>query len=174
MENKVIDCILSRRSCRSFVPGKVPEKELLDQVLEAGKAAPTGRGCQSPIIIEVTDKETRDRLSVLNASILGMDVDPFYGAPMVLAVLAEKSFHTYIYDGTLVMGNLLLAAHAVGLGACWIHRAKEIFDLPEGKKFLREWGVEGDYEGIGFCILGYPAEALHPAVPRKENYVYKV
>ncbi len=174
MENKVIDCMLSRRSCREFVPGKVPTQELIDQILEAGKAAPTGRGFQSPIIVEVTDKETRDRLSALNAGILGFNGDPFYGAPIVLAVLADKTFPTHVYDGSLVMGNLLLAAHALGLGACWIHRAKEIFDLPEGKKFLREWGVEGDYEGVGFCILGYPAKEPHPATPRKENYVYKV
>ncbi len=151
----------------------VPQ-ELLDQVLEAGTFAPTGMGVQDPVIIAVTDKATRDKLSKLNAKVLGMDVDPFYGAPVVLVVLAEKSASTYIYDGSLVMGNLLNAAHAVGLGSCWIHRAKEVFNSPEGKALLAEWGVNGNFEGIGHCILGFPSTEPDEPKPRKKDYVYYV
>ena len=113
----------------------------------------------------------RDRLSALNAAVMGSASDPFYGAPVVLVVLADRSRPTYLYDGSLVMGNLLNAAHAVGLGSCWIHRAKEVFDSPEGKALLKAWGIEGDYEGIGHCILGYPLPgALPEAQPRKADY----
>ena len=129
---------------------------------------------QSPIIVAVTDKATRDKLSQLNAAVLGGTNDPFYGAPVVLVVLADRQYPTYIYDGSLVMGNLMNAAHAVGLGSCWIHRAKEVFDSEEGKALLKEWGIEGDYEGIGNCILGYPAQANPAPKARKANYVHYV
>lgn len=126
---------------------------------------------QSPRIVVVTDRTVRDRLSALNAAVMGSASDPFYGAPVVLVVLADRSRPTYLYDGSLVMGNLLNAAHAVGLGSCWIHRAKEVFDSPEGKALLKAWGIEGDYEGIGHCILGYPLPgALPEAQPRKADY----
>ena len=126
---------------------------------------------QSPRIVAVTDRTVRDRLSALNAAVMGSASDPFYGAPVVLVVLADRSRPTYLYDGSLVMGNLLNAAHAVGLGSCWIHRAKEVFDSPEGKALLKAWGIEGDYEGIGHCILGYPLPgALPEAQPRKADY----
>lgn len=172
MENTVLECLKTRRSVRNYVPGKMPARELLDAVLEAGTYAATGKGSQSPIIIEVTDKATRDLLSKLNAQVLGMPgIDPFYGAPAVLVVLADKSLPTYLYDGSLVMGNLMVAAHAVGLATCWIHRAKQVFELPEGKALLKEWGVEGEYEGIGNCIIGYPAEEPAPAKPRKTDYI---
>ena len=118
-------------------------------MVEAGTYAPTGMGKQSPIIVAITDKTVRDRISKLNADIAGTESDPFYGAPVVLVVLADRNCPTYIYDGSLVMGNLLNAAHAAGLGSCWIHRAKEVFDTEEGKALLRQWGIDGDYEGIG-------------------------
>ena len=131
-------------------------------------------GAQSPIIVAVTDRQTRDRLAELNAAVMGGGSDPFYGAPAVLVVLADRSVPTYLYDGSLVMGNLMNAAHAVGLGSCWIHRAKEVFDSEEGKALLKEWGIEGDYEGIGNCIIGYPkGEAPQPKA-RKAGYVYHV
>lgn len=131
-------------------------------------------GRQSPIILAVTDKAMRDRLSKMNAAIMGVDSDPFYGAPVVLVVLADKNVPTYIYDGSLVMGNLMNAAHAEGIASCWIHRAKEEFNSPEGKQILQDLGITGDYEGIGHCILGY-ADGDEPAAkPRKENYVYSV
>lgn len=165
--------LLTRRSVRKYKPDMVPQ-EKLDKILEAGTYAATGMGRQSPIILAVTDKAMRDRLSKMNAAIMGEDSDPFYGAPVVLVVLADKNVPTYIYDGSLVMGNLMNAAHAEGIASCWIHRAKEEFNSPEGKQILQDLGITGDYEGIGHCILGY-ADGDEPAAkPRKENYVYSV
>ena len=165
--------LLTRRSVRKYKPDMVPQ-EKLDKILEAGTYAATGMGRQSPIILAVTDKAMRDRLSKMNAAIMGVDSDPFYGAPVVLVVLADKNVPTYIYDGSLVMGNLMNAAHAEGIASCWIHRAKEEFNSPEGKQILQDLGITGDYEGIGHCILGY-ADGDEPAAkPRKENYVYFV
>ena len=125
--------MITRRSIRKYKPDMVPE-EILEKIIEVGTYAATGRGLQSPIIIAVTDKKMRDRLSALNASIMGTDADPFYGAPVVLIVLADKSVRTYLYDGSLVMGNLMNAAHAFGISSCWIHRAKEEFESEEGKE----------------------------------------
>ena len=170
--NEIIQNMLTRRSIRKYRPDPVPQ-ELLNEVLTAGEYAATGMGRQSPIILAVTDKAVRDELSAINAKIMGRDGDSFYGAPAVLVVLADKSVPTHVYDGTLVMGNLMNAAHAMGLGSCWIHRAKETFELPEGKAILAKLGIEGDYEGIGNLIIGYPDE-VKEAKPRKENYVYYV
>lgn len=169
--NETLENLKTRRSIRAYTD-QMPAKELLEKVLEAGTYAPTGKGSQSPIIIAVTDKETRDLLSRLNAGVMGADNDPFYGAPAVLVVLADRNCPTYLYDGSLVMGNLLNAAHAVGLGSCWIHRAKEVFDSPEGKALLKDWGIEGDYEGIGNCIIGYSAQEAPAPKPRKADYVH--
>lgn len=171
--NETLELMQTRRSVRDFKPDMVPE-EILDKIIEAGLWAASGRNRQSPIIIKVTDKSVRDRLSRLNAEIMGTDSDPFYGAPAVLIVLADKNAPTYLYDGSLVMGNLMLAAHSLGIGSCWIHRAKEEFESEEGKALLKKWGIEGDYEGIGHCVLGYAAAELPAAKPRKENYVYYV
>ncbi len=171
--NETLENLKTRRSIRAY-QDSVPDMNLLKQVIEAGTYAPTGKGSQSPIIVAVTDRETRDYLSKLNAGIMGTSGDPFYGAPAVLVVLADKSVPTYLYDGSLVMGNLLNAAHAVGLGSCWIHRAKEVFDSEEGKALLKKWGIEGDYEGIGNCIIGYPAQEAPQPKPRKADYVYFV
>ncbi len=169
-----LEDLKNRRSCRSYQPRQIAEEEL-QQVLEAGMYAPTGRGAQAPVIVVVQDRETIDALRRQNATILGNpEADPFYGAPTVLIVLADRSRPTYLYDGSCVMDNLLNAAQAVGLGACWIHRAKEEFDSPEGKALLERWGIQGDYEGIGHCVLGYRADAVPAPAPRKENYVYYV
>ena len=166
-----IENILTRVSVKKYKPDAVP-REMIEKIIEAGLQAPSGLNKQSPIILAVTNKAIRDELSYINA---GKDpfkrADPFYGAPVVLVVLADKSVPTYVYDGSLVMENMLLAAHALGLGACWIHRAKETFDLPEGKEILKSLGIEGEYEGIGNCIVGYP-DATFPQKPRKENRVY--
>lgn len=170
--NEIIQNMLTRRSIRKYRPDPVPQ-ELLNEVLTAGEYAATGMGRQSPIILAVTDKAVRDELSAINAKIMGRDGDSFYGAPAVLVVLADKSVPTHVYDGTLVMGNLMNAAHAVGLGSCWIHRAKETFELSEGKAILAKLGIEGDYEGIGNLIIGYPDE-VKEAKPRKNNYIYYV
>ena len=171
--NEVLKNLKERRSCRSYKPDMIPD-EILDQILEAGTYAATGMGKQSPIIIAVTDKETRNKLSRLNAAVMGSSNDPFYGAPVVLVVLANTAIGTYKYDGSLVMGNLLNAAHALGIGSCWIHRAKEEFESEEGKEILKSLGIEGEYEGIGNCILGYPAADPNPAAPRKAGYIYKI
>lgn len=170
--NAAIENMKTRRSIRGYKPDEMPAQELLEQIIEAGTYAPTGKGMQSPIIVAVTNKGVRDRLSRLNAEVLGTTSDPFYGAPAVLIVLADRNRPTYLYDGSLVMGNLMNAAHALGLGSCWIHRAKEVFNSPEGRNMLKEWGIEGDYEGIGHCVLGYPADEQTPqAKPRKQDYV---
>lgn len=170
---EAIQAMLTRKSVKKYKDTPVP-RELIDQIIEAGLHAPSGLNKQAPIILVVTDKATRDELSRLNA---GDDPffrkDPFYGAPVVLVVLADKSAATYVYDGSLVMENLLLAAHALGLGACWIHRAKETFEKPEGKAILEKLGIQGEYEGIGNCILGY-ADVEPEKKPRKENRVYYI
>ena len=166
--------IRTRRSVCKYKPDMVPQ-EILEQIVEAGTYAATGMGRQSPIILAVTNRELRDRLSRMNARIMGAgDNDPFYGAPVVLVVLADRSAGTYLYDGSLVMGNLLNAAHSEGLGACWIHRAKEVFETPQGKALLEKLGITGDYEGIGNCIIGYPAGEVPAPKPRKQNWVYRI
>ena len=165
----------SRRSCRAFKPELI-EEEKLKKIIEAGTYAATGMGKQSPIIIAVTNKELRDKLSAMNAKIMGQPegFDPFYGAPELLIVLADKSIPTYVYDGSLVMGNLMNAAEDFGVNSCWIHRAKEEFESEEGKEILKSLGIEGDYEGIGHLVLGYASAPLKEAVPRKADYVYYV
>ena len=169
----VLETIKSRRSIRKYKSDMIPQDKL-EKIIEAGTYAATGMGKQSPIIIAVTNKELRDKLSAMNAKFMGVDMDPFYGAPVVLIVLADKARPTYIYDGSLVMGNLMLEAEAQGIGSCWIHRAKEEFESEEGKELLRSIGIEGDYEGIGHCVLGYADGPAPKAAPRKENYVYYV
>ena len=172
--NETLEVLKTRRSCRSFKPDMV-EDEKIEKIVEAGMYAPTGMGKQSPIIIAITDKEMRDRLSKENLRISGRDSgDPFYGAPVILIVLADKNIGTYLYDGSLVMGNLLNAAHSLGLGSIWIHRAKEEFESDFGKNLLKELGIEGDYEGIGHCAIGYRADELPVAPPRKDNYIYYI
>ena len=171
--NDVLKAMKERRSIRAFKPDAVPA-ELIDQVIEAGLYAASGRNNQKSIIIAVTNKELRDRLSVLNQQIGGFPegMDPFYGAPAVLIVLDDKNWPTNTYDGSLVMGNLMLAAHAIGLGSCWIHRAKEVFDSEEGKQILAELGIEGDYEGVGNCVIGYPEKMPTEKLPRKDGRVF--
>ena len=174
--NETIETLKTRRSCRNFKPDMPPD-DIINKIIEAGTYAATGMGRQSPIIIAVTNKEMRDKLSAVNRSFKSNwaeDFDPFYGAPVVLIVLADKSIPTHIYDGTLVMGNLLNAAKSVGLGSIWIHRAKETFETDFGKQLLEDLGIDGEYEGIGNCVLGYEAEPPKEAAPRKENYVYYV
>ena len=171
--SELLDMIKTRRSIRKYKSDMVP-KEIIDKIVEAGTYAATGMGQQSPIILAVTNKEVRDKLSKWNADIMGTDTDPFYGAPVVLVVLADKNRPTAVYDGSLVMGNLMLEAEAQGIGSCWIHRAKEEFESEEGKELLRSLGIEGDYEGIGHCILGYADGDAPKAAPRKDSYVYYV
>ncbi len=171
--SSAIENMLSRRSIRQYKQDPIPE-DVLAKILEAGTYAPTGMNKQAPIIVAVTNRELRDRLSRMNAQIMGTDNDPFYGAPVVLVVLADKAVRTAVYDGSLVMGNLMLAAHELGVGSCWIHRAREMFETEEGKAILRDLGVEGDYEGVGNCILGFADCPAPSARPRKENYIYYI
>ena len=152
--NEALQVMKTRRSVRAFDAERIPTDELIGQVVEAGEYAPTGRNRQSPRIVVVTNKAVRDHLSKLNAEVMGTNADPFYGAPVILLVLADREAPTYLYDGSLVMGNLMNAAHALGLSSCWIHRAHEVFDSEEGKNLLKQWGSEGDYEGIGHVALG--------------------
>ena len=163
--------LLTRRSVRQYKEDPIPQ-DVLERIVEAGTYAATGMGKQSPIIVAVTNRALRDRLSRMNAAVMGGSGDPFYGAPVVLVVLADKSIGTHVYDGSLVMGNLLLAAHAEGVASCWIHRAKEEFESEEGRQILRDLGIEGDYEGIGHCILGYADGEEPQPKPRKASYVY--
>ena len=168
----MIETILTRRSIRKYKPEQISREEL-EAVIEAGICAPTGMNRQSPIIVAVQNKEDIALMSRINGEIMGTETDPFYGAPTVLVVLAAANSKHAVQDGSLVMGNLMNASHSLGLGSCWINRAKELFDMPEGKALLKKWGIDGEYIGVGNCILGYPDEA--PAMkPRKENYVYYV
>ena len=169
--NPTIETIKTRRSIRRFKPDMLP-RETIDAIIEAGLYAPSGMNTQNTVIVAITDKDTRDKLSRANAAVMGSDRDPFYGAPVVLVVLAEKSRRTYVHDGSLVMGNLMLAAHALGVGSCWIHRAAETFAMPEWQEFLASLGLTGDYEGIGNCVLGYSDGELPPAPPRREGRVF--
>ena len=173
--NETLKVLETRRSCRKFKPDMITDDEL-KSVIEAGTYAPTGMGKQSPIIIAVKNKEMRQKLVNENRKIGGWPegFDPFYGAPVILIVLADKSMWTYKEDGSLVIGNMLNAAESLGLGSIWIHRAKEEFESDFGKNLLKELGIEGDYEGIGHCALGYIDGERNKAVPRKANYVYYV
>jgi nitroreductase len=168
-----LEDLKTRRSIRKYKQEQIKDEEL-NQILEAGTYAPTGMNRQSPIMVVLQDKEAIARLSKMNAAIMNTDSDPFYGAPTVVAVLADKSRSTYREDGSLVLGNLMNAAHAIGIGSCWVHRAKEEFESKEGKALLKEWGVPDGYEGIGHCILGYAEGPLPEAKPRKEGYVIRV
>lgn len=168
---EALDMLLTRRSVKRFAPDSLPSIADLQRIADAGANAPTGRGRQSPFIVVVTDRAVRDELSRLNAEILGRDGDPFYGAPVVMVVLADRAQPTYLYDGSLVMGNLLNAAHALGWGACWIHRAHEMFDRPEGKALLAQWGIDADVEGIGLCVVGHAEHLPSHTPPRKEGYI---
>ena len=172
--NETIKCLMTRRSVRSFDPERIPSDELIKEVVTAGEYAPTGRGMQSPRIVVITNKAVRDRLSKLNAEVMGTTSDPFYGAPVILLVLADKERPTYLYDGSLVMGNLMLAAYAVGLGSCWINRAKEMFESAEGKALKEKWGLADSYAGVACCILGYADGPLPEAKPRKSDYIVRV
>ncbi len=169
--SEVIQTIKDRRSCRKYKDTMIP-KEDISEIIEAGLYAASGMGRQSTIILAITDKKVRDQLSKMNASIMNSNNDSFYGAPVVLVVLADKNVPTAIYDGSLVMGNLMLAAEAKGIGSCWIHRAKEEFESEEGKDLLKQLGIEGEYVGIGHCILGYVDGEKIKAAERKENRVY--
>ncbi len=173
MNENVLKSLQTRRSVRAYLPKQV-EADALEAVLTAGTYAPTGMNRQAPVIVAVQNAEVIAKMSALNAAVMGSDKDPFYGAPTVLVVLADPEIRTWVEDGSLVMGNLMNAAHAVGLASCWIHRAREVFDTAEGKALLKEWGLPEHLRGVGNCILGYAADPLPEARPRKDGYVVHV
>ena len=173
--NEIIKAMLERRSIRKFKPDMV-SKEDVNKIIEAGLYAANGMGRQAVITVAVTNKELRDKIAEDNRKIGGWDkgFDPFYGAPVILIVLAEKDWRNKVYDGSLVIGNMMLAAHSLGLGSIWIHRAKEEFETEEYKKLLKDIGVQGEWEGIGHCAIGYIDGDIPKPAPRKENRVYFV
>jgi len=171
--NEIIKAMEERRSIRKFKP-EMPPMSQIEQIVEAGLYAANARGKQATITVAVTNKSLRDKLAKINCRIGGWDegFDPFYGAPVILIVLADKNWSIRVYDGSLVLGNMMLAAHSLGLGSIWIHRAKEEFELPEYKQLLKELGVEGEWEGIGHCAVGYIDGELPQAAPRKDGRVF--
>lgn len=172
--NETIRILKERRSVRSY-SNKQVDKDYLDVILEAGMYAPTGKGAQSPIMVVVRERELIRKLSSMNAKVLGVtDHDPFFGAPTVIIVFADKNRPTYIEDGSLVMGNLMNAAYSIGIDSCWINRAKEVFESEEGQELMKKWGIENKYVGIGHCVLGYGDVEYPIAKPRKEGYVIHV
>ena len=171
--HETIETLKTRRSCRAYQPRQVEEGRL-QQVLEAGLYAPSGRGAQPVVFVVVQDQATLAELSRLNAAVMGADTDPFYGAPTVIVVLADRSRPTWVEDGSLAMGNLMNAAQAVGLGSCWIHRAKEEFESEEGKRLLEKWGLGENYAGVGHCALGYAAGEKPAAKERRPGRVIRI
>lgn len=174
MENEVLRALRERRSIRSYKSVQI-DRETLEKILDAGLYAPSGMNRQPVVLVAVQDRAMRDRLAQMNAQVMGADRDPFYGAPTVVVVLVDRSAsRTAFEDGCLALGNMLNAAYALGVGSCWIHRAREVFETEEGKALLESWGLHGDYVGIGNCILGYP-EGEHPAArERAENRVIHI
>ena len=170
-----IEAIRTRRSVRSY-KADIPTDAGIKLVMEAGINAPTGRNSQSVIIIAIKDKETRDRYSRANAAVMGdgADRDPFYGAPVVLAVLVRADAPCAAYDGPIALGHMMLAAHEIGLASCWIHRAKEVFETEEWKKWLRDVGVEGEYIGVGNLALGYIEGEYPPAKEKNAGRMFTV
>ena len=172
--NEVIKCLVERRSCKKYLPKQVDEAAL-QEILLAGTYAPSGKNRQAAKILVLQKPEDIAAVELLNAAVLGNpDGRPFYGAPTVLVVLADPEVNTAVEDGSLVMGNLMNAAHSLGVASCWIHRAREVFDSEEGRALLRKWGVTGEYIGVGHCLLGYADGPEKPASPRKSDYVVRV
>ena len=168
--NPVVKALLERRSCRNYEQTQIKDEEL-DVIVKCGEYAPSGHGWQSAKIVVIQKQEIIAKLSKWNAQIMGVKSDPFYGAPTIILVLADASRPTAVQDGSLVLGNMMLAAQALGLASCWINRAKEEFATDEGKALLQQWGIEGDYIGVGHLALGYAASALPKAAPRKKDFV---
>lgn len=173
MNHDMLNLIQTRRSVRAYKTDPVPE-ELLSAVLEAGTWAPTAMGRQSPVIVAVTDKTYRDKLSQLNAAVMGKDADPYYGAPVIVIVLADGNARTFIEDGSCVLENMMLAAHALDLGSVWVNREREIFDSDAGKALLKEWNLPETLRGVGAIALGWPAGPAPEPAPRKDGYIVRV
>ena len=172
--NEVLNCLLTRRSVKSYLPKPI-EEEKLNAVLEAGTYAACGMGRQAGKIVVLQNPDDIAQLEKMNAQIIGNpDLHPFYGAPVVCVVFADTNVNTWVEDGSLVIGNMMAAAHSLGLGSCWIHRARQEFESEEGKALMKKWGVSESYAGIGHCILGYAAKEPAPAKPRKADFIVRV
>lgn len=169
----LLEGIKTRRSIRSYRQ-EMPKEEELSMILEAGTYAPTAMGQQSPVIISVERKELRDQLSEMNAAVMSSDKDPFYGAPVILLVFAPKERATHIQDASCVLLNMMLAAHSLGLGSCWINREKEMFETEKGKALMKEWNIDPSYEGVGALALGYPDQKAAEPKKRKEDYIRRI
>ncbi len=169
--NETLKTLTSRRSVRSYKYQQVP-KEIIQQILQAGLYAPTGMNSRDTLFLVVTDKETRDKLSAMNAAVMGSDKDPFYGAPCVITVFADRTRRTFVEDGSVAMANLMNAAFALGVDSCWIHRAKEVFETEEGREIARSFGIPDNYIGVGNCILGYGDCELPKAVERTQPVIF--
>jgi nitroreductase len=168
--NEVIRCLTERRSVRSYDGRPVPD-DVLEEIVNAGMFAPSGMDRQAVIMAVIKNKDLISDLSMMNAAVLGGNTDPFYGAATVIIVFADSTVHTYLEDGSLVMGNLMNAAHSLGVDSCWIHRAREVFETKEGIALMKKWGIDEKYKGIGNCILGYSDKPVPPAKPRKDGRV---
>jgi nitroreductase len=171
--NETMNTLLARRCIRAYEAEQISDGEL-NAVLEAGRYAPSGANQQSALFIVVQDAETMKVISRMNQEIADVDSDPYYGAPTVILVLADKTKVTPVEDASLALGNMLNAAYSLGLGSCWVHRTRQMFESEEGKALLKTWGVDGDYVGVGSCILGYPAGEHPEAAPRKDDFVVMV
>lgn len=171
--NETISCLLNRRSVRAYRPEQIKPAEL-ETILQAGLYAPSAMNLQPSIMLVIQDRETISMLSRLNAMVMGRDTDPFYGAPTVIVVLADKNAPNHVQDASLVMGNLMNAAFSLGLDSCWINRAREVFEMPEARALLREKGISDDYVGVGNCILGYRSGELPAAPSRREGRIIKL
>ena len=170
--NETLNTLLARRSIRKFKPAQIKDEEL-QAVLEAGKYAPTGGGRQGNLFVVVQEPALREKLSKMNAAVLGKDVDPYYGAPTIILVFADRTKSTPVEDGSLALGNLFNAAAALGLGTCWIHRAREMFESEEGQALRRRWGIEDRFVGVGACSLGYPDGEIPAPAPRQDHLVLR-
>lgn len=173
MKTEFLDLLLTRRSVRAYKPDPVPTA-LLEEVLRAGTYAPTGGGRQSPVLVAVTDKAARDEISRLNAAVMGRDTDPYYGAPVLVLALADPASSTWVEDASCALENMMLAAHALGLGSVWVHREREIFDSEAGKALLRAWGLPETLRGVGSIALGYASGPAPAPAPRKDGYIVRV
>jgi len=173
MKTEFLDLLLTRRSVRAYKPDPVPTA-LLEEVLRAGTYAPTGGGRQSPVLVAVTDKAARDEISRLNAAVMGKDTDPYYGAPVLVLALADPASSTWVEDASCALENMMLAAHALGLGSVWVHREREIFDSEAGKALLRAWGLPETLRGVGSIALGYASGPAPAPAPRKDDYIVRV
>lgn len=173
MKTEFLDILLTRRSVRAYKPDPVPEA-LLEEVLRAGTYAPTGGGRQSPVLVAVTDRAARDEISRLNAAVMGKDTDPYYGAPVLVLALADPASSTWVEDASCALENMMLAAHALGLGSVWVHREREIFDSEAGKALLRAWGLPETLRGVGSIALGYASGPAPAPAPRKDGYIVRV